>query len=49
MLSIVDDGDLKEVSFADTVDFDGEEADLQRVDIYGAATARNLERSIRNP
>lgn len=44
VLSIVDDCDFKGVTFTDTLNFDGEEDELQKVDIYEAATHRNLER-----
>jgi hypothetical protein len=43
VISIIDDGDLQGICFADTLDFSDDEAELQKVDIYEAATARNLE------
>lgn len=43
-ISIIDNVDFNGVRFADTLNFDGEEDELHKVDIYEAATHRNLER-----
>jgi hypothetical protein len=44
MISIVDNVDFNGVRFADTLNFDGDEDELHKVDIYEAATHCNLER-----